>query len=118
MCCHCDSSNNSSVIFFIRSSVVLGSCSKKVIFLLNHLQFCQFLRGKRNNVSFRFDCLIYLLVKHDWDVAAMQDKMQELLQRPHNHPDGRQLYPDETSIRTVAVGKLPAGVSFKSRRKT
>lgn len=96
----------------------MGSCFKKVIFLLNNLQLCQFLCDKCKNVSFSFDCLIYLTVKPDLDVAAMQDKMQELLRKPYNHPDGRKLQPDATSIRTIAVGELPAGASFECKMKT
>ena len=59
---------------------------------------------------------MFLMVKPDLDVADMQNKMQQLLQRPYTHPDGRQLQPDVNSIRTVAVGKLPAGVSFKCKK--
>lgn len=44
--------------------------------------------------------------------------MQKRLQRPYNHPDGRQLQPDKTSIRTIAVGELPAGVRLKRTTKT
>ncbi|XP_056911388.1 adhesion G-protein coupled receptor G4 isoform X2 [Takifugu flavidus] len=60
----------------------------------------------------RFDCLIYLIAKPDWDVADMQKRLQELLQRPYNPPDGRQqLLPDESSIRTTAVESFPAATS-------
>lgn len=70
---------------------------------------------KCSNISFRFDCLIYLMVKPAVDVAAMQGEMQQLLQKPYNPPKSPQLQPDETSIRTVAVGKLPPPVSYKGR---
>lgn len=54
------------------------------------------------------------MVKPDWDVADMQKRMQELLQRPYSPPDGRQqLLPDKSSIRTTAVGKMSAGVTVR-----
>lgn len=55
------------------------------------------------------------MVKPNLDVADMQNKTQELLQRPYNHPDGRRLQPDEKSIRTVAVGKLPAAAASNAQ---
>lgn len=69
-------------------------------------------------MSFRFYCLIYLMVKPAMDVADMQHDMQEHLQEPYNAPDARQLLPDKTCIHTVAVGKLPHPASCNGRMKT
>lgn len=46
----------------------------------------------------------------------MQDEMQRRLQKPYSYKD-QTLQTDEKNIRTVAVGKLSAGVGFKRTLK-
>lgn len=60
----------------------------------------------QGNVSFRFDCTVHLMANPDVDVAAMQARMQDVLQRSYRPPGGgQQLVPDGSSISTTAVGR-------------
>lgn len=50
--------------------------------------------------------MVHLMANPDVDVAAMQARMQDVLQRSYRPPGGRQqLVPDGSSISTTAVGR-------------